>query len=306
MSNIITSQKLRDATQIILDTYETTLLEVTPATAEMVGLDSISTPAFIHAFGIKSTKAKRWVGPKEIGTVSLGSIPGQTETFYDALAISTNDFFANNAASQIARNTIEFTKNKARFIDERVAELLDDGDVQSTGAFANYDGKGVFDASRSIDGPSTQSNLFFDRPLTAANLELSYMDFLSMKDSSGATLNKAPRWLVVPPTMYLTAKKLVDLLLVNGGESNVFYGNLEVVSLPALSRSDAWFLISDEGGKPFTNHEFMAPGFVVTDSPTDYSRLYEDRVEFHWEARCSVMAGPYQLLQKNYITETRE
>ena len=62
--------------------------------------------------------------------------------------------------------------------------------------------------------------------LTAANFEKA----LGLMQSGG----KAGTLLVVPPTLYAAARKLIAVELVNGGESNPWYDAATIVNVPWL------------------------------------------------------------------------
>ena len=75
--------------------------------------------------------------------------------------------------------------------------------------------------------------------LSAANFEKAIGMMQSFQADGGRPLGlgmggKAGTLLVVPPSLYAAARKLVAVELVNGGESNPWYDAATIVSVPWL------------------------------------------------------------------------
>ena len=75
--------------------------------------------------------------------------------------------------------------------------------------------------------------------LTAANFEKALGLMQSFQADGGRPLGlgtggKAGTLLVVPPTLYAAARKLIAVELVNGGESNPWYDAATIVNVPWL------------------------------------------------------------------------
>ncbi len=71
--------------------------------------------------------------------------------------------------------------------------------------------------------------------LNEANLTAALTAMRTLRRRDGSILNISPTKLLVPPTLEFTAKKLVAAALVNGGESNVLAGVVQVVVVPYLA-----------------------------------------------------------------------
>ncbi|QIO60682.1 Mu-like prophage major head subunit gpT family protein [Rhizobium leguminosarum] len=71
--------------------------------------------------------------------------------------------------------------------------------------------------------------------LDAAHYELARSSITGMKGDYGRPLGLNPNLLVVPPSLEGAAKRIVQSVLVNGGESNPWAGTAEVLIVPWLA-----------------------------------------------------------------------
>lgn len=72
-------------------------------------------------------------------------------------------------------------------------------------------------------------------PLNAANYEKAVAVLQGMKRESGAPLGIRPTTLVVGPKNRAAAKKVIDAQLVDGGNSNIYYKDVEIVDSPFIT-----------------------------------------------------------------------
>ncbi|SOC46651.1 phage major head subunit gpT-like protein [Rhizobium subbaraonis] len=71
--------------------------------------------------------------------------------------------------------------------------------------------------------------------LTAANYEAARVAIMSFKGDRGRPLGLVPNLLVVPPALGGAARKIVQSVLVNGGESNPWANTAEILEVPWLA-----------------------------------------------------------------------
>lgn len=71
--------------------------------------------------------------------------------------------------------------------------------------------------------------------LTAANYEAARVAIMSFKGDKGRPLGLVPNLLVVPPALGGAARKIVQSVLVNGGESNPWANTAEILEVPWLA-----------------------------------------------------------------------
>ena len=71
-------------------------------------------------------------------------------------------------------------------------------------------------------------------PLTVANYEKAVDLLLGMKRDDGEPLGINPTTLVVGRKNRAAAKKIIDAMLVDGGDSNIYYKDVEIVNSPFI------------------------------------------------------------------------
>lgn len=72
-------------------------------------------------------------------------------------------------------------------------------------------------------------------PLTTANYEKAVKVLHGMKRDSGSPLGIRPTTLVVGPNNRAAAKKIIDAMLVDGGDSNIYYKDVDIVDTPFIT-----------------------------------------------------------------------
>lgn len=101
-----------------------------------------------------------------------------------------------------------------------------------------YDGKALFHGSHGNIGSSALSEGSLSAAITAMRQQ---------KSEKGNPLNIEPGFLLVPPELEFTARKLVNSTLVPGGSTNdinVLRGMVEVLVEPLLTDSNNWYLVA--------------------------------------------------------------
>ncbi len=71
--------------------------------------------------------------------------------------------------------------------------------------------------------------------LNEANFMAAMTAMSGIRRRDGSILNIRPKKLLVPPSLELTAKKLINAELINGGETNVLSKTVEVIVVPYLA-----------------------------------------------------------------------
>lgn len=72
-------------------------------------------------------------------------------------------------------------------------------------------------------------------PLNTANYEKAVAVLQGMKRESGSPLGIRPTTLVVGPKNRAAAKKVIDAQLVDGGDSNIYYKDVDIVDSPFIT-----------------------------------------------------------------------
>jgi len=101
-----------------------------------------------------------------------------------------------------------------------------------------YDGLPLFDPDHDNIGVDALSESSLSAAMTAMRTQTS---------EKGATLAIVPGFLVVPPQLEFTARKILNSSLVPGGSTNdinVLKGIVDVIVEPMLSDPDNWYLVA--------------------------------------------------------------
>lgn len=164
-----------------------------------------------------------------------------------------------------------------------------------------YDGQAFFNASHPINtdisGGTTYSNLDASgKALTPANYADVRRRMIALNAEDGKPLNIRPNLLIVPPSLEMTAKQIVESdLVVNafginaatGGSRNVLMNTAQVLVIPELeSQPTAWYLAcTTKGIKPFIWQERKAPKFVALDKEDDENVFMRRKFIYGVDAR---------------------
>lgn len=102
----------------------------------------------------------------------------------------------------------------------------------------------VFDLNEYVYGADARANVGFGfwqfawgskQTLNAASYAAARAALMSMKGDYGKPLGIVPTLLVVPPTLESAGKKILNSVLVNGGESNEWAGTADLLVSPWLA-----------------------------------------------------------------------
>jgi len=113
------------------------------------------------------------------------------------------------------------------------------------------DGKELFATDHPLVGSGTQKNeLTNAADLSADSLEQALIDMRATTDDRGKLLNIRPKFLVVPPELEWTARKLLGSELDPDSANNAInpaaQAGLKLIVNDYLTSSKAWFLIADD------------------------------------------------------------
>ncbi|RWE50938.1 MAG: hypothetical protein EOS24_33815, partial [Mesorhizobium sp.] len=70
--------------------------------------------------------------------------------------------------------------------------------------------------------------------LTPANFQAAREAMAAIRKKNGQVININPTKLIVPPSLEADAKQIVETMLINGGDSNIWFKAAEVVKVPLL------------------------------------------------------------------------
>ena len=164
------------------------------------------------------------------------------------ISIPVNDIKDNKLGQYDAMGSKIGAQGKLVY-DEIVFDLFNKGFTTAL----TYDGKPWFSDSHAI-GLSTIDNkgtaALAEASLDAAITQMMSYTVQADKLSTPVPLNPSSELiLVVPPALYMQAKKLVEVPTVAGGGDNYLYGSAKVLVSSYLTSSTAWFLVNVANGE---------------------------------------------------------
>ena len=116
-------------------------------------------------------------------------------------------------------------------------------------SFTGADGLSLCNASHTLVGGGTYRNqLATASDLTQTSLETALQDIMDFVDDQSLKIRVMPRTLVVPTSISIRARKILESAGVTGSadnDKNVIQGALKIVVSPYLTDTDAWFVVTD-------------------------------------------------------------
>jgi len=149
------------------------------------------------------------------------------------------------------------------------------------------DGQPVFSDSHTWPGGQSWSNRS-DVPLSADNFDAACRALEGRLGPDGAPLGLVPRLLVCGLELRATAEELVELQFLANGASNRRYKRCDLMVLPRLGSSAAWFVIDNDPVRPMVLQDREGPEFTAKDDPQDDEAFYRERYAYKARRRCAV------------------
>lgn len=142
----------------------------------------------------------------------------------------------NDDLDALRRQPERFGRAAARSVDKFVIQTLLEGNANT------YDGNPVFSAGHNNLATGTGS------ALGEASLSAGITAMKKQTDEKGNPLGIVPAFIIVPPDLEFTARKLLNSTLVpgsNNNDVNVLRGIVEVLVEPLLTSATAWYLAAN-------------------------------------------------------------
>ena len=158
------------------------------------------------------------------------------------------------------------------------------------------DGQSVFDTIHTWPGGQGWSNRS-DVALDAAGFDAACLALEGKAGPDGTPLGLVPRLLVCGIELRATAEELVDIQYLADGSSNRRYKRTDLMVLPRLGSSTAWFVIDDDPVKPMVLQDREGPEFTAKDDPADDDAFYREIYAYKARRRCAVAVLAPWLIQ---------
>lgn len=273
--------------------YNETFKRTESKVGELVITQPIGSSNFVHSFMLSFPDYRNWIDERVVNSVKIEEISGKTEKKELTIGIDVEDMLSEVTAPLIAQLG-DLGYKSATLTDKMVAEFLQNG-TSTNSKYTNFDGKPLFATDHPRDDGTTQSNNLTSTALTAANFITAYEAMMAFTDPTGAPLNIMPTHIVVPASLYLTAKGIVENPIDASGATNTLYNSVKVVHLPELNnQTTTWYLTSTHNGTaPFMKYELEAPKDTLLNDPSDHNFFWNDQVVYGSVARVAVRAGAW-------------
>jgi len=149
------------------------------------------------------------------------------------------------------------------------------------------DGESVFSASHVWPGGQAWSNRS-DAALDADNFDAACLALEGRAAPDGSPLGLVPRLLVCGLQLRATAEDLVEIQYLSNGASNRRYKRCDLLVLPRLGSSTAWFVVDNDPMRPMVLQDREGPDFTAKDSPDDDDAFYREIYAYKARRRCAV------------------
>jgi len=149
------------------------------------------------------------------------------------------------------------------------------------------DDQTVFSAAHKWPGGQTWSNRS-DTALDGTNFDAACLALEGRAAPDGSPMGLVPRVLVVGLQLRATAEELVDIQYLANGASNRRYKRCDLMVLPRLGSSEAWFVMDNDPVRPMVLQDREGPEFTAKDSPDDDDAFYREVYAYKARRRCAV------------------
>jgi phage major head subunit gpT-like protein len=149
------------------------------------------------------------------------------------------------------------------------------------------DGQSVFNDSHTWVGGQTWSNRS-DVALDEDNFDAACLAFEGRAGPDGSPMGLVPRLLVCGLQLRATAEELLELQFLANGASNRRYKRCDLMVLPRLGSSTAWFVVDNDPVKPMVLQDREGPEFTAKDNPEDDDAFYREIYAYKARRRCAV------------------
>jgi len=149
------------------------------------------------------------------------------------------------------------------------------------------DGEAVFSDSHGWPGGEAWSNRS-DVALSSDNFDAACVALESRAAPDGSPLGLVPRLLVCGLQLRATAEDIVEIQYLANGASNRRYKRCDLLVLPRLGSSTAWYVVDNDPMRPMVLQDREGPDFASKDSPEDDDAFYNELYAYKARRRCAV------------------
>lgn len=210
-------------------------------------------------------RMRKFKGDADVANLVSSAWTIANEPYHNTIAIKREDIERDNVGTYAPRFQL-LGEDAAQHPDFLLTDLLTGGFVAK-----DYTGKNFFDTDKKHlkGGKATFTNKA-TKVLTQAYFEAARKKLLGVLDEDGRPmLPNAKLTLIVGPELLSTAENIVEIRHLASGAENSSYGKAEILHLPMLGTSTAWFLMNtaSEIVRPFCWQEEVVAEFSSQTDP---------------------------------------
>lgn len=204
---------------------------------------------------------KKWVGDRELSKMAAEKYTITNYDWANGIEVSRDDL-RDDKLGLVGTRVADLAKQALKKIDSEVAFVLNNA-FSGTGGLT-YDGQFLIDTDHTAStaaGQTAQSNSAGTAALSASTFAAGIAAMMGFKDDNGEPLDIFPTHLVCGPSLWDTARTLVQQTTKASGEQNLNQSLVELVVNPRIT-ANKWFLIDmSQGIGPLIVQMRQAPTF---------------------------------------------
>lgn len=231
---------------------------------------------------------REWIGEREIQNLSAYDYAIKNKKFEMTIAVKRDDI----EDDQYGLYSMQFANMgecAAQHPDNLVFKALMDGFETPC-----YDGQPFFSDAHKVEGTTYKNKS--DKKLSSATYLEGRTAIMSICGDKGQSLNLVPDLLVVPPSLEMTARQILEAEQIDG-TSNVLKGTAKILVEPRLSpKPDYWFLLcTNKFLKPMIYQNRKSIKLTSMTKDTDENVFMRDEYLYGADGRSNVGYGFWQM-----------
>lgn len=238
-----------------------------------------------YTWALNNPVMREWLGSRVVQNLGAFVYQVPNKDWEMTIGVRRNDIEDDNLAFY-ANDARAYGESARLHPDQLLFDLLRNGHLQTC-----FDGQYFFDTDHPVNGVDTSagvySNYFTGRALTPANYEFVRAATVALRGPNGRSMGLTMDTIIVPPALYVTARRIVEMQVDATGAGNPNAGTARVLMIPELAGDDtSWYLMTSARQlKPFIFQTRRPLTFVTKNAITDEVVLQENEVRFYADAR---------------------
>ena len=210
-------------------------------------------------------RMRKFKGEPDIANLVSSEWEIKNEPYHNTIGVKREDIERDRIGQYAPRFTL-MGEDAAQHPDFLLTDLLTGGFTQK-----DYTGKNFFDTDKKhVKGGKTSFTNKGTAALDRTEFEVGRKKLIGILDENGRPMFGEPKLLlVVGPELVSTAENVVEIRNLASGAENSSYKKADILYLPTLGTSTAWFLlnVASEVVRPFCWQEEVVAEFSSQTDP---------------------------------------